>query len=96
MAHNRFPLHLQPQQDADQSLSEDPPTPNLLGHMLKQLKPGQDLSRVLIPAFFLEPRSILEKYTDLMMHPQVWANKKRSERVKEKEAFDFSFSTSIP
>lgn len=30
--------------------------------------PGQDLTRVLIPVFFLESRSLLEKFTDILMH----------------------------
>jgi oxysterol-binding protein-related protein 8 len=33
--------------------------------------PGQDLTRVTIPAFFLEPRSLLERMADTMMHPEL-------------------------
>lgn len=33
--------------------------------------PGQDLTRVTIPAFFLEPRSLLERMADTMMHPDL-------------------------
>ena len=45
------------------------PHPSVLGHMVKSLMPGQDLTRVTIPPFFLEPRSLLERMADLMMHP---------------------------
>lgn len=31
--------------------------------------PGQDLTRVTIPAFFLESRSLLERLADTLMHP---------------------------
>lgn len=33
--------------------------------------PGQDLTRVTIPAFFLEPRSLLERMADTLMHPDL-------------------------
>jgi hypothetical protein len=62
--------------DPDHSLGgsvedEEPDHPSVLGHLIRQLRPGQDLTRVLIPAFFLEPRSLLEKMADVMMHPQL-------------------------
>ena len=50
----------------------EPPHSSVLKHMLKNLLPGQDLTRVLIPSFFLEPRSLLEKMTDLLMHPDLF------------------------
>lgn len=53
--------------------------PSLFSHILKSLKPGfsffifshgigQDLTRVLIPVFFLSPRSLLEHLGDMLMH----------------------------
>lgn len=62
--------------DADHTLGgreEDvePEHPSVLGHLIRQLRPGQDLTRVLIPSFFLEDRSLLEKLADVMMHPQL-------------------------
>ena len=61
--------------DADHTLGgtteEEPDHPSVLGHLIRQLRPGQDLTRVLIPSFFLEPRSLLEKMADVMMHPQL-------------------------
>ncbi len=41
---------------------------------VKSLMPGQDLTRVTIPAFFLEPRSLLERMADTMMHPDLLLN----------------------
>ena len=41
---------------------------------VKQLMPGQDLTRVTIPAFFLEPRSLLERMADTQMHPDLLLN----------------------
>jgi hypothetical protein len=40
--------------------------------MIKQLKPGNgmDLSRVTLPTFILEPRSLLERFTDFLTHAQ--------------------------
>ena len=36
--------------------------------------PGQDLTRVTIPAFFLEARSLLERMADTQMHPDLLLN----------------------
>lgn len=36
---------------------------NVLGHIISQLRPGADLSRVTLPTFILEPRSMLERIT---------------------------------
>jgi len=50
---------------------KEPDHPSVIGHMVKSLMPGQDLTRVTIPPFFLEPRSLLERMADLMMHPDL-------------------------
>lgn len=36
--------------------------------LLKQLRPGMDLSRVVLPTFILEPRSFLNKLSDYYYH----------------------------
>ncbi|KAG8522565.1 LOW QUALITY PROTEIN: Oxysterol-binding protein-related protein 5 [Galemys pyrenaicus] len=41
---------------------------NLLWVLLKQLRPGMDLSRVVLPTFVLEPRSFLDKLSDSYCH----------------------------
>lgn len=42
--------------------------PSLIKHLLKQLRPGQDLTRTAIPSSFLDPRSLLERFGDTLMH----------------------------
>ncbi|KAJ5232138.1 hypothetical protein N7468_005094, partial [Penicillium chermesinum] len=42
---------------------------NVLSHIISQLRPGADLSRVVLPTFILEPRSMLERITNFMAHP---------------------------
>jgi hypothetical protein len=39
--------------------------------LIAQLRKGTDLSRVTLPTFVLEPRSLLEKFTDFMSHPDL-------------------------
>jgi hypothetical protein len=39
----------------------------LLG-IIKQLRIGMDLTRVTLPTFILEPRSLLERMSDFMIH----------------------------
>ncbi|KAL6165651.1 Oxysterol-binding protein OBPa [Exserohilum turcicum] len=43
---------------------------NMLTHIISQLRPGADLSRVTLPTFILEPRSMLERITNFMAHPE--------------------------
>ncbi|PAA85385.1 hypothetical protein BOX15_Mlig007113g2 [Macrostomum lignano] len=38
-------------------------------HLLQQLKLGMDLTRVVLPTFILERRSLLEMFADFMLHP---------------------------
>eukprot|EP01133_Synstelium_polycarpum_P013617 gene13617-16024_t len=47
-------------------LDEEPR--NLLISLLSEIKIGMDLSKVPLPTFILEPRSLLEKFTDFMVH----------------------------
>lgn len=41
---------------------------NLMWVLLRQLRPGMDLSRVVLPTFVLEPRSFLSKLSDYYYH----------------------------
>ncbi|KAM5248132.1 oxysterol-binding protein-related protein 5 [Ctenodactylus gundi] len=41
---------------------------NLMWVLLRQLRPGMDLSRVVLPTFVLEPRSFLNKLSDYYYH----------------------------
>ncbi|CAG5934037.1 unnamed protein product [Menidia menidia] len=41
-------------------------------HLLSQLKLGMDLTRVVLPTFILEKRSLLEMYADFISHPDLF------------------------
>ncbi|XP_070586613.1 oxysterol-binding protein-related protein 11 isoform X2 [Erythrolamprus reginae] len=43
-------------------------------HLLSQLKLGMDLTRVVLPTFILEKRSLLEMYADFMSHPDLFTS----------------------
>uniref|UniRef100_A0A1I7VDI8 Oxysterol-binding protein n=1 Tax=Loa loa TaxID=7209 RepID=A0A1I7VDI8_LOALO len=46
---------------------------SLVWSLLKQVRPGMDLSKVTLPTFILEPRSFLEKLADFYYHSYVIA-----------------------
>lgn len=59
--------------EADEVLGED--HKSLLLQLIKAngLSMGMDLSRVVLPTFILEPRSLLEKLGDICIHPEILA-----------------------
>ncbi|KAF8736647.1 hypothetical protein AX14_014217 [Amanita brunnescens Koide BX004] len=44
---------------------------SIITSIISQLRVGMDLSRVTFPTFVLEPRSMLERITDFMAHPDL-------------------------
>ena len=46
---------------------------SIIWSLLKQLRPGMDLSRVTLPTFILEPRSLLDKISDFYYHSDIAA-----------------------
>ncbi len=44
---------------------------SLIFCLVKQVRPGMDLSKVVLPTFILEPRSFLEKLTDYYYHSDI-------------------------
>ncbi|KAJ3037275.1 hypothetical protein HDV00_001840 [Rhizophlyctis rosea] len=54
----------------DKEVLDDEPKSILLG-IISQLKKGGDLSRITLPTFVLEPRSMCERITDFMSHPDL-------------------------
>ena len=54
----------------DKEVLDDEPKSILLG-IISQLKKGGDLSRITLPTFVLEPRSMTERITDFMSHPDL-------------------------
>jgi hypothetical protein len=43
---------------------------SILMGIISQLRKDMDLSKVTLPTFVLEPRSMLERVTDFMAHPE--------------------------
>ena len=83
--HNRDNMAEQNPEDVPTETLDDEPKSILLG-IISQLKKGMDLSRVTLPTFVLEPRSMLEKISDFMTHPDLlyqylvsWCIEKASE-----------------
>ncbi|KAH0294591.1 hypothetical protein M436DRAFT_47188 [Aureobasidium namibiae CBS 147.97] len=60
-----------PDTTADDETVVDQDQGNVLSHIISQLRPGADLSRVTLPTFILEPRSMLERITNFMAHPEI-------------------------
>uniref|UniRef100_T1IZZ7 Oxysterol-binding protein n=1 Tax=Strigamia maritima TaxID=126957 RepID=T1IZZ7_STRMM len=44
---------------------------SLIWSVVKQVRPGMDLSKVVLPTFILEPRSFLDKLTDYYYHADI-------------------------
>lgn len=55
--------------DCSEVLEDD--NRSIIMGLIAQLRKGTDLSRVTLPTFVLEPRSMLEKITDFMSHPDL-------------------------
>ena len=45
---------------------------SVLSHLLSQVKIGMDLTKVVLPTFILERRSLLEMYADFFAHPDMF------------------------
>lgn len=56
---------------ADDMEELDEESGNILMSLIGQLRIGMDLSKVTLPTFVLEPRSMLERITDFMSHPDL-------------------------
>ncbi|TKY88149.1 hypothetical protein EX895_002859 [Sporisorium graminicola] len=71
--------HVKPSKDdrppegasADDTEELDEESGNILMSLIGQLRIGMDLSKVTLPTFVLEPRSMLERITDFMSHPDL-------------------------
>lgn len=61
-----------PPQSPDAEKLDDEPR-NLLLALISEIRIGMDLSRITLPTFILEPRSMLEKLTDFMTHGELLA-----------------------
>lgn len=45
---------------------------SVVRHLLGQVKIGMDLTKVVLPTFILERRSLLEMYADYFAHPDLF------------------------
>lgn len=45
---------------------------SVITHLLSQVKIGMDLTKVVLPTFILERRSLLEMYADYFAHPDIF------------------------
>lgn len=45
---------------------------SVVSHLLSQVKIGMDLTKVALPTFILERRSLLEMYADYFAHPDMF------------------------
>ena len=45
---------------------------SVISHLLSQVKIGMDLTKVALPTFILERRSLLEMYADFFAHPDMF------------------------
>ncbi|WFD17879.1 hypothetical protein MCAP1_000088 [Malassezia caprae] len=57
---------------------------NILLSLISQLRIGKDLSKVTLPTFVLEPRSMLERVTDFLSHPDILFDADRMENPEER------------
>lgn len=47
---------------------------SVIKHLLSQIRIGMDLTKVVLPTFILERRSLLEMYADFFAHPDLFSN----------------------
>lgn len=57
---------------------------NLITHLLSQLHIGMDLTKVTLPTFILEKRSLLEMYSDFLSHPDIFVGIVDEQSPKER------------
>ncbi|XP_054719783.1 oxysterol-binding protein-related protein 8-like [Uloborus diversus] len=57
--------------DAGQTEEVAEENKSLIWTLLKQVRPGMDLSKVVLPTFILEPRSFLDKLSDYYYHSDI-------------------------
>ncbi|XP_066918696.1 oxysterol-binding protein-related protein 11-like isoform X1 [Clytia hemisphaerica] len=58
----------------DEQLEDMEPHKSVILHLLSQLKLGMDLTRVVLPTFVLEKRSLLEMYADFLGHSDLFTS----------------------
>ncbi|CAL1534739.1 unnamed protein product [Lymnaea stagnalis] len=72
------------QGDACQTEEVDEENKSLIWTLVKQVRPGMDLSKVVLPTFILEPRSFLDKLTDYYYHADLLSQAVQQETALER------------
>jgi hypothetical protein len=57
---------------SDPSVGEMENHGSVVSHLISQVKIGMDLTKVVLPTFILERRSLLEMYADYFAHPDIF------------------------
>ncbi|XP_041476266.1 oxysterol-binding protein-related protein 9-like isoform X2 [Lytechinus variegatus] len=57
---------------------------SIITHLLSQVRLGMDLTKVVLPTFILETRSLLEMYADFFAHPELFADISDIDNPKER------------
>ncbi|CAH1773458.1 unnamed protein product [Owenia fusiformis] len=47
---------------------------SIISHLLSQVRLGMDLTKIVLPTFILEKRSLLEMFSDFLAHPDLFCN----------------------
>ena len=58
-------------QTGDQTEEFSEENKSIVWFLMKQVRPGMDLSKVVLPTFILEPRSFLDKLSDYYYHADI-------------------------
>jgi len=58
--------------ESDHDLGEIENHGSVVSHLISQVKIGMDLTKVVLPTFILERRSLLEMYADYFAHPDIF------------------------
>lgn len=58
--------------DSDSDMMSMESHGSVVTHLLSQVKIGMDLTKVVLPTFILERRSLLEMYADYFAHPDIF------------------------
>ncbi|ODQ64824.1 Oxysterol-binding protein [Nadsonia fulvescens var. elongata DSM 6958] len=73
-----------PSEPEDVDVVDDEGQGILMG-IISQLRPGSDLTRITLPTFILEPKSMLERITNQLQHPEILLEAR--EKTNEVERF---------
>ncbi|KAL3047914.1 hypothetical protein OYC64_021971 [Pagothenia borchgrevinki] len=57
---------------------------SVIMHLLSQVRLGMDLTKVVLPTFILERRSLLEMYADFFAHPDLFVSIAEQEEARER------------